>query len=79
MNKMTRREAIGTAALGMAGAGLVGSGITPASAQQPTTTRPFASNHVPKPLRFDPARLTGLSEKLITSHWEKIIRDQCAG
>ena len=70
MNKMTRREAIGTAALGMAGAGLAGSGVTPASAQQPSTTHAFAGNHVPKPLSFDPARLTGLSEKLITSHWE---------
>ena len=30
----------------------------------------FASSHEPKPLPFDPAHLTGLSEKLIRSHWE---------
>jgi len=30
----------------------------------------FAPVHPPKPLTFDPARLDGLSEKLIRSHWE---------
>lgn len=30
----------------------------------------FAAAHTPKPLRFDPAKLKGLSEKLIRSHWE---------
>lgn len=30
----------------------------------------FAPLHQPKPLTFDPARLDGLSEKLIRSHWE---------
>lgn len=30
----------------------------------------FAGLHEPKPLPFDPARLAGLSEKLIRSHWE---------
>lgn len=30
----------------------------------------FAADHVPKPLGFDPAKLNGLSEKLIRSHWE---------
>lgn len=30
----------------------------------------FAPVHQPKPLTFDPARLDGLSEKLIRSHWE---------
>jgi Fe-Mn family superoxide dismutase len=30
----------------------------------------FASSHEPKPLPFDPAKLDGLSEKLIHSHWE---------
>lgn len=30
----------------------------------------FAGLHDPKPLPFDPARLVGLSEKLIRSHWE---------
>jgi Fe-Mn family superoxide dismutase len=30
----------------------------------------FAGGHEPKPLPFDPARLRGLSERLIRSHWE---------
>lgn len=35
----------------------------------------FAGTHEPKPLPFDPARLTGLSERLIRSHWE----NNCCG
>jgi Fe-Mn family superoxide dismutase len=30
----------------------------------------FSGKHVPKPLTFDAAKLDGLSERLITSHWE---------
>ncbi len=30
----------------------------------------FAGTHEPKPLPFEPARLVGLSERLIRSHWE---------
>ena len=30
----------------------------------------FAAIHQPKPLPFDPAKLDGISEKLIKSHWE---------
>lgn len=30
----------------------------------------FRGQHQPKPLPFDPARLNGISEKLIRSHWE---------
>ena len=30
----------------------------------------FTGRHEPKPLPFDPARLRGLSERLIRSHWE---------
>ncbi|MCZ4341308.1 Fe-Mn family superoxide dismutase [Sphingomonadaceae bacterium G21617-S1] len=41
---------------------------TPAAA--PPTVPAFAGNHQIKPLKFDPARLEGLSERLITSHHE---------
>ena len=41
---------------------------TPTAA--PTNVLAFAGNHQIKPLRFDPARLHGLSERLITSHHE---------
>jgi superoxide dismutase, Fe-Mn family len=30
----------------------------------------FAGTHAPRPLPFDPAKLRGLSERLIRSHWE---------
>jgi Fe-Mn family superoxide dismutase len=70
MSKMTRRDAIGTAAMGVAGAALAGGAATPDAAQDAARVAAFAGNHMPRPLRFDPARLTGLSERLITSHWE---------
>ncbi len=73
MSIITRRQAIGTAALSATGIALAGTARA-ASAQNPAAaaSRPaaFAGKHTPKPLRFDPAKLTGLSERLITSHWE---------
>ncbi len=70
MSNLTRREAIGTAAVGVAGAALAGAVASEAVAQDQVRAASFAGNHTPKPLRFDPAKLTGLSERLITSHWE---------
>src|SRR5262245_59097592 len=35
-----------------------------------TGSRAFSGNHQAKPLKFDPAKLNGLSERLIRSHWE---------
>jgi superoxide dismutase, Fe-Mn family len=47
---------------------------TPATAEKsapPARITPaFAAQHTPVPLRFDPAKLDGLSERLIKSHWE---------
>jgi Fe-Mn family superoxide dismutase len=34
------------------------------------TASAFSGRHQPKPLPFDPAKLSGISEKLIRSHWE---------
>lgn len=74
MSSVTRREAIGTvsaAATGLALAGIAG----PAAAQDSAAHAPaFAGAHRPRPLRFDPAKLSGLSERLITSHWENNYR-----
>lgn len=70
MSKVTRREAIGTAAVGVAGVALAGGASSTATAQETARSFAFAGNHIPKPLRFDPAKLTGLSERLIISHWE---------
>jgi Iron/manganese superoxide dismutases, C-terminal domain len=38
----------------------------------PVAGRPpaFRGQHAPRPLPFDPAKLKGLSEKLVRSHWE---------
>lgn len=70
MKKLSRREAMGT--IITAGVGLTLSdtveGITKLQA---TTAAPaFAGQHQPKPLPFDAAKLKGISEKLIKSHWE---------
>src|SRR6266496_6206775 len=41
------------------------------SEEQATNGVPaFRGQHQPEPLPFDPAKLNGLSEKLIKSHWE---------
>jgi Fe-Mn family superoxide dismutase len=37
---------------------------------RPAPDPAFAAGHAPRPLRFDPAKLDGLSEKLVRSHWE---------
>ena len=41
-----------------------------AQAANPIGAPAFAGKHEPKPLPFDAAKLRGLSEKLITSHWQ---------
>ena len=35
-----------------------------------TSVPAFSGNYQPKPLKFDPAKLEGLSERLVRSHWE---------
>jgi Fe-Mn family superoxide dismutase len=70
MENVSRREAIETIIAG--GAGLALSGLTTVKAQTSASTiaRVFGGQHQPKPLSFDPAKLKGLSEKLIRSHHE---------
>jgi superoxide dismutase, Fe-Mn family len=66
MDEVTRRQAVSLAA----GTGLTAAAsgtISSATAAQPS---PPAPRHAPKPLPFNPARLQGLSERLITSHWQ---------
>ncbi len=69
MNKITRREAL-TGILATGAAALVGSsGVNAEGVVQTETLAPaFAGKHVAKNLPFNPAKLTGISEKLITSH-----------
>jgi len=65
MSTFSRRDAVIT--LGMGAAVMTGA----AAPAQPRPTSPaFAGTHQPKPLKFDPAKLDGLSERLTRSHWE---------
>jgi superoxide dismutase, Fe-Mn family len=78
MRKVSRREAIAKVAAGGAGLALLNVGAvaagqgsaTPQGQAAAQPTRAFRGQHQPKPLPFDPAKLKGLSEKLIRSHWE---------
>ena len=68
MTEVTRRNAMFVAGAGAAAVSLAGE---PALGQvTPVPVPAFAGNHQVMPLKFDPAKLTGLSEKLITSHWQ---------
>jgi superoxide dismutase, Fe-Mn family len=68
MSEISRRSALGGIALGAAAlsAADADAQVAPPAARPPA----FAGGHAVKPLPFDPAKLTGLSEKLIRSHWE---------
>lgn len=70
MGELTRREVIGSAAVGVVGATMSSAVKGETLAQESARVAAFAGKHTPKPLRFDPARLAGLSERLITSHWQ---------
>jgi Fe-Mn family superoxide dismutase len=65
MTTMRRREA-----LALLGAGAATLGALPAAAAEPDrkTATAEPGRHEPKPLPFDPAKLKGLSEKLLVSH-----------
>ena len=60
-----RRTALQALALAGAGIGLAAMAQTPPGASASPSPAPAL-----RPLSFDPARLDGLSEKLIRSHWE---------
>ncbi len=62
----TRRMALGTLGTGIATLSTAAVSTAYAADEPPV----FAGQHQPKPLTFDPAKLVGLSEKLITSHWQ---------
>jgi Fe-Mn family superoxide dismutase len=68
MTNVTRRDALVVAGAGAAIAPLAGSAALAQGA--PAAPPAFAGQHQPRPLKFEPAKLTGLSEKLITSHWQ---------
>src|SRR5262245_56670157 len=72
MSGLSRRELISSLATGGASLALAGF-VHPDEARGQTTgpvAKAFMSQHTPKPLPFEPAKLKGLSEKLVRSHWE---------
>lgn len=70
MNRFSRREAIGSAVISASSVALASTATVAIAQPTSAPAAAFAGKHVPKPLRFNPATLTGLSERLITSHWE---------
>jgi superoxide dismutase, Fe-Mn family len=50
--------------------GVLPAAMAEASAHTNISIRALADEHKPKPLPFDASKLTGLSERLMTSHWE---------
>jgi Fe-Mn family superoxide dismutase len=68
MKNINRRHAIGAMSVGIAGAAAIGK--AKAADVALSASPAFAGGHKPKPLTFDPAKLTGLSEKLIRSHYD---------
>ena len=73
--KPSRRDFMATAVVGAGSLALsaAASAATPTDASKETamsTAPAFQTSDKLKPLAFDPAKLTGLSERLIRSHWE---------
>jgi Fe-Mn family superoxide dismutase len=67
MTGINRRSALSMVGVGAAVAALDVSAPSPASAQP---SPPARRTHQPQPLPFNASRLDGLSERLITSHWQ---------
>lgn len=66
---ISRREAMETILTG--GVGVAVAGVADAQTpEQPATIKAFAGQYQPRKLTFDPAKLKGLSEKLIRSHYD---------
>ena len=73
--KPSRRDFMATAAVGAGSLALSAAAsaaaTTDAAKETAMSTAPaFQTSDKLKPLAFDPAKLTGLSERLIRSHWE---------
>ncbi|HKY82782.1 superoxide dismutase [Novosphingobium mathurense] len=70
MTDLSRRSALGSFAAGAAGLALAPTASAQSQQVSGAASPAFAGKHAPKQLRFDPAKLDGLSERLIRSHWE---------
>lgn len=67
MTALSRRDLLASAAL-TAGVALLGNSV---SAETTAASNKSSAKFEPKPLPFNPARLKGISEKLIVSHHDK--------
>lgn len=70
MDTITRRTAIGAVSASAAGLALPLTTATARAGESASAIAAYSALHEPKPLRFDPASLSGLSERLISSHWQ---------
>jgi len=71
MESPTRRDAITLFGIGAAAALMPQrAGADNMSTSSPDVRGSLAGGREPRPLPFDPAKLAGLSEKLMRSHWE---------
>jgi Fe-Mn family superoxide dismutase len=74
MDALSRRQFLRTTSVTVAGAVLadatLAAGQTEGAQNMTTATPAFAPLHQPKALNFDPAKLNGISERLMRSHWE---------
>lgn len=71
MNPLDRRQFLGTTGLAASGVALAMElGPQAANAQTAPTTGKPAMTYDIKPLPFEPARIKGMSEKLLVSHYE---------
>lgn len=68
MDGINRRSALSMVSVGAAIAALDGAAPSAAAAQTPAMAP--RRTHQPRPLPFNASRLDGLSERLITSHWQ---------
>jgi len=73
MNPLSRRDLLSAAAVLSLGGGVSAAAAAtepPGADPAPILPKAFLGKHTPQQLPFDPAKLDGLSEKLIRSHWE---------
>lgn len=68
MDQPSRRTTL--SALGVTAMAAVSGTSAQAQTRAAIRAPAFAGAHEPRPLTFDPAKLEGLSERLITSHWQ---------
>jgi Fe-Mn family superoxide dismutase len=68
-SELSRRSVLGALGAGAALAAARSAAAQPAATAEPLPPA-FQGRHEPRPLSFDPAKLKGLSERLLRSHWE---------